>query len=167
MVSHRAKKPAANSPHSDISILKRAANSPVQHHNLPQTHLMPLQLRFFFAFWNWQLPLQHPAAAPGLLCRALILRAGTLTARAPGILQHFPKTIPQLSLRESLRAIGHDMTCCGHSHHHSAGTSFPFCHLPAHFFTQNYFQVSASVLPPQQLFAFKQPLGSFIPGVPS
>lgn len=58
--SHQAKKPPANSPHGDISILKRAANSPVQHHSLPQTHLMPLQLFFVVVFQHWQPPPQHP-----------------------------------------------------------------------------------------------------------
>lgn len=103
MGSHEAKKPPANSPPSDLSILKSAASSPVQHHSLPQTHLMPLQLWGFFCLSG----LAASTAAPGLLYRAQTPRAGTLTAKSPGMLQHFPKAIPKLILGESLGATRH------------------------------------------------------------
>lgn len=164
MGSHEAKKLPANSPHSDISILKRAANSPVQHHSLPQIHLMPLQLFFFLPFRTGS---HH--------CSILLLHQGCSAEPrspelAPSLLkpqEYFntsPKQFPSSALGNPWET--QDMTRCCHPHHHSAGASFPFCHLPAHFFTRSYFQASTSPSSPTT-FAFTQPLWSSIPRVPS
>lgn len=142
MGSYEAKKLPANNPHSDLSILKSAASSPVQHHNLPQTHLMPPQLWFFCLSG-----LAASTAAPLLQHQGSSAEPRS-PELAPSLLK--PQECFNLSQKQFLSsALGNPwepqaMACCCHPHHHSAGPSFPFCHSPAHFFTRNYFQILAN-----------------------
>lgn len=97
MGSHQAKKPPANSPHGNISILKRAANSPVQHHNLPQIYLVPLQLCISclsLAGWcqRWQPPPQHPSCCTRAPLQSLDPQSWHPHCSSPGSTSTLPKS---------------------------------------------------------------------------
>lgn len=148
MGSHQAKKSPAKSPHGNISIPKRAVNSPVQHHSLLQIYLMPLQLWF-----SCLSALAATTPAP------FLLHHGSSAELAPSLLE------PQECFNTSQKQfpLGNpwepqDMTCCCHPRHHTAGTSFPLCHPLAHFFTRNDFQVSASPSSPATFCFHTAPL---------
>lgn len=162
MGSHEAKKPPANSPPSDLSILKSAASSPVQHHSLPQTHLMPLQLWVFF-FFPFRTGSQHCST-----------RAPLQSPDSQSWHPHckIPRNAPTLPKSNSQ---AHPWGILGsHMTWHFAVTPITIQLAPPSPFathqpisspeTISRFQ---PVLPPQQVFACTQPLWSFIPWVPS
>lgn len=199
--SPQPKKPPADGPHSDVSILERAANSlrsltachnfvlclfssvfppcPSQpgvsigghrpgtpraasrrpHRDssvepgspeLPPSCTLPIEaLRTVFSTsqTNSNSPAQHRGAPPGAVCQPQSSAWGTAWLSHPH---------PPLSPGRYSRC--HPSS---RRHRRAAGTSFPFLHPPARFFTRNDFQVSASPSSPTSRFHTHRPQASF------